>query len=619
MSESMSSAGDPSPSASNKQVRAESPPLRNRRRRNLDQDKTPPPTSPPFIESDDETDECLGEDQDRAPVEDDDYQNNLSTRVLNDSAVEAVTVSQMRKRRHKIRTLPEAEQQQAAAKLLNTPFRLAWADDFEPRTNRGLWRDRISLAYHFDFTSVDTAPRKALAGPAEASVLLKVKVGFQKWNHAYRSYRAYTLGYTLYERCFHFAKIGDLLVFLVMSPRSEDITNASNFDVTIAKGMEKAAMTIGHAKQLCDYMLDVAQSVPSISRRGINAQFTLGARQEASFDMSDWSMYQEALFERWDGFVTHHPESFWLDHQPTIHVYDYGQDSSFTRSQLQTDKISSELTSIYNPASVKNFTFALATMVDYFTLDQDLPENVHIGGNTDAADADADDAADTADTANAAGQQPVLEPMALAFDTRAIMNEYEDPKAAGLRIFPVGFSPTVCSFQAKCAPRSYKAYVLDPINASVRERNHLDNHQSVVSDGMFQGYLGITQYVRKRQFTFELGKGKYVAGLCSPKELTVPKANKRNKFLVDLKSEQPFNAFDTAIDLARNNHRMGVRIEPVVSIDFTLLLPENRNFKYVCEEIIYPMTRWFCDGRELLNSWTRMYYMDVGFLFLRTR
>lgn len=539
----MSSVGDP-----NEQVQgilAESPPPRNQRRRNLDQDKpTPPPPTPAPIESDDETDECLGEDQDRAPVEDDDYQNNLSTRVLSDSAaIETVTISQMRKRRHKIRTLPEGEQRQAAAKLLNTPFRLAWADEFEPRTNRGLWRDRISLAYHFDFTSVDTAAMKALAGPA--SVLFKVKVGFQKWNHAYRSYRTYTLGYTLYERCFHFAKIGDLLVFLVMSPRSEDITNASNIDVTIAKGMEKAAMTIGHARQLCDYMLDVAQSVPSISRRGINAQFTLGARQEASFDMSDWSIYQEALFERWDGFVTHHPESFWLDHQPTIHVYDYGQDSSFTRSQLQTDKISGELTSIYNPASVKNFTFALATMVDYFTLDQDLPENVNIGENTDTDDAAADhadaaadhadaaaDHADTAaDHADTAGQQPVLEPMALAFDTRAIMNEYEDPKAAGLRIFPVGFSPTVCSFQANRAPRSYKAYVLDPINASVREQNQLDHHQSVVTDGMFQGYLGITQYVRKRQFTFELGKGKYVAGPSSPKELTVPKANKRNRFL----------------------------------------------------------------------------------------
>lgn len=53
------------------------------------------------------------------------------------------------------------------------------------------------------------------------------------------------------------------------------------------------------------------------------------------------------------------------------------------RLPLQIENISAELTSIYNPALVQNFSPYLTTTVNYFNLDQNLPYSIDIGENTD--------------------------------------------------------------------------------------------------------------------------------------------------------------------------------------------------------------------------------------------
>lgn len=59
-----------------------------------------------------------------------------------------------------------------------------------------------------------------------------------------------------------------------------------------------------------------------------------------------------------------------------MHVYDYGQDISLERFQLQTGVIAEETTKLYNPTTIKNFSFPLATVVNYFTLDNNEEPNI---------------------------------------------------------------------------------------------------------------------------------------------------------------------------------------------------------------------------------------------------
>lgn len=59
-----------------------------------------------------------------------------------------------------------------------------------------------------------------------------------------------------------------------------------------------------------------------------------------------------------------------------MHIYNYGQDISFERFQLQTSAIAEETTKRYKPATVTNFSFSLATMVNYFTLDNNEEPNI---------------------------------------------------------------------------------------------------------------------------------------------------------------------------------------------------------------------------------------------------
>lgn len=127
-----------------------------------------------------------------------------------------------------------------------------------------------------------------------------------------------------------------------------------------------------------------------------------------------------------------------------------------------------------------------------------------------------------------------------------------------------------------------------------------------------QGYSLLKQTARHRERLFKLARGYYTASLCAPKKLKKVLNDKLIAIWRDVEEGAPFAQFLAALDTSTFNERLGSRFEPVISVNFELLKPENRNFGYVCKKIILRTMRWTKDARALYSNWFKMYTPEVG-------
>lgn len=549
---------------------------------------------------DDESDEEDPEHTDRRELVEQDPKTPISnnTRVNVEPAEDFCTPHTIESIHEAVKKMREAVPKDAfpiAAKLLNTRGSLCWASDDIAFTDDGPYKDRMESEHTIDFTSIDAMPNTSLAGDERGNIT-NGKLTLAQWRKPYASYRAYTADHRYYRRTMRIAEIGGSEVFIVMKPKEGAVfLDIDLKHVSISHALKKSAMTPSHATQLGTYIVRIMMTTRRLSRHGVTIEWKPGGLDSADMDGRDWRLLFSKMIEGWEDFQEACPEDYWTQQELSFHMYQIGQDVGIRPRHCIDGTMAATLSQMYDANSVSTMLYALATNINISTCESPPTEGE-------------DEEPESEDF------QPYYEAKSSLFDTAEITRDYLNVPGAGLRIFPMAFSPSVCSFQANKAPESYQVGVVDPLNRHLERQNasgHRVNEKPIVKVVLFQGYSLLKQYCRHRPSKFLLSQGSYTACLCAPKKLNKLQTDKQTKMFHGIESGTPFTKFDDGIDQATTNGRLGSRIEPVISINFQALLPENRNWDYVCREIIHPSMVWTKNARGLYGTWFRIYEPEV--------
>ena len=265
--------------------------------------------------------------------------------------------------------------------------------------------------------------------------------------------------------------------------------------------------------------------------------------------------------------ITDSADTFWYDHLPTFHAYDYGQDVEL-ESHRGTDRqrthcIAEQLESLYNIINADAFSCALATNLSCNREEEDIP----LLGNREAIEEQ--------------------------YPTRA--------DRCGFTFYPLGLSPRTGNFQARKPPKLLMSEVFEPII----ERTKAANGGDVVLPGAMQGYSLIKQVVRHSPADFLLNKGFFQVSLClSASRASKRNLNQKNKIVkwVNLKAtpaNRPLTREVKRLGEAIEQKKFGYRMEVIINFRIADMAPDNRSFNYIVQQGLNPLMQfWRSKTRE---------------------
>ena len=277
---------------------------------------------------------------------------------------------------------------------------------------------------------------------------------------------------------------------------------------------------------------------------------------------------QSNLMSRWASHMqTCTSDSFWHQHNPCFHVYDYGMNSGIDSRQddngdVLTQQITDSFMYLFEPDAIADISIAIATEVELIqqTLDDDL-------------------------------ELSTVKRSLLA-NAEKLSKQYSISQAHNpLTIFPVAFSPKACNFQSTRPPNIVVRGFKDAFS-----RLYFENHdRQVISFGPFQGYNTIKQRARPSKDDFALSQGSYTATFCVGLKTDAITGRRHRQALQRCDSHQPYISFVRAIDEAMEADKIRFRFEPIFLIHFDQLERDNKTFHYLARNVIIPLCRVWDD------------------------
>jgi len=261
--------------------------------------------------------------------------------------------------------------------------------------------------------------------------------------------------------------------------------------------MNRSAIEVEPVIELVEYICNVFQGASLISC-GVEKSWTLGGSEKKELNHNNWRIFQDLLFRGWDqGLREPGSARFWLEHQPTPHPYDFGQNIKImpniphgnagqTIYWNSLDRLATVLNDCYDLESVATFSSAIAT-------------NIRISSNG--------------------------RPVRLLAARNLMNDEFMDEK--DYYFYPRGFSPYLGNFQAASPPSFLKDQVSDNIQ---REFETEDSDGRVFRAGYYQGYSETKPVIRHGPHDVLPTKGLSQAALGIDSDLVDSKVkSQRNK------------------------------------------------------------------------------------------
>lgn len=171
-----------------------------------------------------------------------------------------------------------------------------------------------------------------------------------------------------------------------------------------------------------------------------------------------------------------------------------------------------------------------------------------------------------------------------------IRRQYNEGPGRSVSIYPICFSPRVCSMQSANIPHIYRR-CSDPVLREIRAGNHQNNSIRFIS---FQIYNTLKQTIRPHPKTFEGRRGVLTASTCPAVRRGHHNQRvhqQREKAKMD--AGEPFRQIIDGSIEAINNGKFRARYEPLFQVTWDELDPGNQNFDYLVSSIISPLLRIF--------------------------
>ncbi|KAI5779174.1 hypothetical protein DFH27DRAFT_624141 [Peziza echinospora] len=436
---------------------------------------------------------------------------------------------------------------------------------------------------HLDYTAIVAAPYKPLVARGGTRLFTGHTFYPSLWATPYRCSHAYNLDFSLKGRTFFFGKSCDRIkCYLVLAPRfptSGQNNNTADIDL-MENAQEQSHVPKDIALQIWDYIKEVFLS-PGLAGCGLRQTATMGNSGGIILDHTKWCLFQKTFMDGWPARFEVNPDSgmpaTWFDRvRPHFHCYDYGQDIELIDGESTTliDFLAQELDSLYDLSNAWSFSCAVANNVTYHDPEYVSPVNP--------------------DESSASNTDDKLA-LGILADRNTITELWErrsDQKK--VTFYPLAWQQRYGNFQAAAPPDLFKAVYTD-LNNELRASNRTVGNGNVVNYGPFQGYNLIKQLIRHDAQSFELKKGNFTGSMCFDRRGAKRKQNTRHDKLcskidgsdgarlnpISLATSETFDAIQT--------NKTGFRLEFIVNVNIHNLLSENRNFEYVCNEVLQPL------------------------------
>jgi hypothetical protein len=188
--------------------------------------------------------------------------------------------------------------------------------------------DKYAPSFHLDFLSIVGKPGFSIS-ERNAPILDNFTMSFHNWAKPYGAKHVGGLGFDLTGRTFYIAEAATRESwFIVMHPiggvMSEIPTSAARRREQDETASTRSGLPVQLARQLCGYITSVFQN-PDLVGRGVEPRWRPGSRHSQRINSDAWALFQEHFMDGWSEWSGSHDESsFWRQHLPAFHAYDYG-------------------------------------------------------------------------------------------------------------------------------------------------------------------------------------------------------------------------------------------------------------------------------------------------------
>ncbi|KAH7303017.1 hypothetical protein B0I35DRAFT_485482 [Stachybotrys elegans] len=188
--------------------------------------------------------------------------------------------------------------------------------------------DKYAPSFHLDFLSIVGKPGLCIS-ERNAPILDNFTMSFHNWAKPYGAKHVGGLHFNLTGRTFYIAEAATRESwFIVMHPiggvMSELPTSAARRREQDETASAKSGLPVPLARQLGGYITSVFQ-IPELVGRGVEPCWRPGSRHSQRINSDAWALFQEHFMDGWPDWSGSHAESsFWRQHMPAFHAYDYG-------------------------------------------------------------------------------------------------------------------------------------------------------------------------------------------------------------------------------------------------------------------------------------------------------
>ena len=441
--------------------------------------------------------------------------------------------------------------------------------------------DTVDIKYHLDYTCVTGVPMRPLTSEKE-SLFSTAELSFASWAKPYMSKHAFNLTHTLEGRTFYLAKSESRIEwYLVFVPKVPDVLDFDQLNKVISKGMAKSPLKRDRAEKLADYLISLFLNSPDLAGSGVERSWSLknkaglGSQQNrVKLTARQWHTFQKELFGSWQREMVSDnlADTFWDDHTPCLHAYDYGQDVKLLTEDPEMDfekHLARELGRLYNIDNAATFSCAVA--------------------------------------ANVTGEDNEEKAYAILGERQAIEAQYRHV-IGGCSFYPLGLSPRAGNFQAQQAPSEIDNRLWKP---HMQTCSNANSGKQVLFPGPFQGYSMIKQLIRHSPAVFLPRKRFWQAGLGLRRNLASDKALKvQNDILIRLQSgsdsdraERPIAREVDQVAAAIATETFGYRFEQIINVRIDEIIPEKRSLDYIVQISVVPYVHWWHENLDVWRNW----------------
>ncbi|OBS15198.1 hypothetical protein FPOA_13940 [Fusarium poae] len=178
--------------------------------------------------------------------------------------------------------------------------------------------------FRLDFVSIVGLPRRPICRPSH--FFDNITISFCHWSAPYSAKHVQGIGFDLSGRTFRIATGATREAWFIVMHPSQRAAGANKPRRRHDSTHTRTALVQGRALMLSSYIKDIFLEGELLGE-GVEPRWALGGKETQMIAFDKWVTFQTLFMDGWTGFLERFSaqgDTFWTDHQPAFHAYDYG-------------------------------------------------------------------------------------------------------------------------------------------------------------------------------------------------------------------------------------------------------------------------------------------------------